>query len=255
MEYGAYSHIGCVRKCNEDSFYVPENAHALPLMMVADGMGGHNAGDVASRLAVDGVLRQIGAGIAALPGPEGIPELIGNALTAANQAIYAQSQAQEILSGMGTTLTLVLFYEGIAYIAHVGDSRGYLIRGNRVIQITRDHSLIQELMENGSITKEEMASHPQKNVITRALGAEASIEIDMYKVSTKPGDLFLLCSDGLIHYIDPVSELSEEIMRMSAAAIAETLGRAALEMGGMDNITVVVARFNGNRERGEAFAG
>ena len=255
MEYGAYSHIGYVRKCNEDSFFIPVEGHALALMMVADGMGGHNAGDVASRLAVYVVSRHIEEGIAALIGPEEAPELIRNALTAANETIYAQSKAKDALSGMGTTLTLVLFYEGTAYIAHVGDSRGYLVRDQRAIQITRDHSLIQELMDNGRITKEEMASHPQKNVITRSLGTEAYIEIDMYKVSIKPGDLFLLCSDGLIHYIDPEAYFSEENLKMSAASIAETLGSAALEMGGVDNITVVAARIGGIKERGEAFAG
>ncbi len=249
MEYGAFSHIGRVRKCNEDYYYISGSSYpGLELIMVADGMGGHNAGDVASRMAVEEVLSYFSKHYKQMHTIDALKHGILLSIQKANKKIHTLSMTKDRLSGMGTTLTLAIFFGGYVHVGHVGDSRGYLVHDKVTDQITEDHSLVQELYNNGSITKDEMNHHPQKNVITRALGTEETILVDYHQLPFMVGDMLLLCTDGLLHYVSPEEYFKAGIPEGTAGMIAQSLGEKALNMGGIDNITVVVAKNNGLQE-------
>jgi PPM family protein phosphatase len=217
------------RRHNEDA-YVCEP----PLFAVADGMGGAQAGELASSLAA-----------AALRGDQtdaaGDAERRVNALIQeANRRVYQRQSQDAAVSGMGTTMTVALVEDGRVAIGHVGDSRAYLIRGQRLEQLTEDHSLVAELVRSGKLSPEEAESHPQRSVITRALGTDPDVDVDTFSVATRPGDLFLLCSDGLTSMVDDQTILREvERNRDDLGATAKALIRAANKGGGEDNITVV----------------
>ena len=256
MEYGAFSHRGLQRKSNEDHFYIPEDSQRRPaFIIVADGMGGHNAGDLASRLAVENIVSYFLEMENKLQSAEVLIKAIQHSMELANDKIYALSRSEAHLSGIGTTLTMAVFDENRLYVAHVGDSRCYLIRKKRVYQITKDHSLVQELLDNGSITHDEMHLHPKKNVITRALGTEGRLRIDCFEKNLETGDMVLLCTDGLINYIDLEEHIKDMPQNISMEQLADRLGRAALEAGGSDDITVAVARYSGMGKRGDVLAG
>lgn len=223
------THVGRVRTGNEDSVYPEEGGSGDgPLLaVVADGMGGAVAGEIASRLAVD-------AAVAA----DGDPE---TRVTAANTAIVEAVIADPSLGGMGTTATLAMFEEdGTVNIGHVGDSRGYRLRGGELAQITRDHSLVAELLAAGKIEADEVRNHPQRNLVTRALGMAQRVPVDTLTEHTEAGDRILLCSDGLNGMI--TDEEIAEILRSDdpPEAVAWALVEAANEAGGVDNVTVVI---------------
>src|SRR5918997_4384908 len=176
---------GRKRRHNEDSFVV-----APPLFAVADGMGGANAGEVASGLAVE-TLRQESADDSA--GERFVVSLIQEA----NRRVYQRQSDDETASGMGTTMTVALVEDGIVRFGHVGDSRAYLYRDGELRQLTDDHSLVGELVRSGKLSPDDAEKHPQRSVITRALGTDPDVDVDTYDVETKSGDLFILCSDGL----------------------------------------------------------
>jgi protein phosphatase len=223
---------GKVRQNNEDALLVGEGEDET-LFVVADGIGGFEAGEVASSLAVD-VLKD-------LPPGESFRAAIGEA----NRRIVAAGRGDEKLSGMGTTVVAIRFGgtqgEPVAEVAHVGDSRAYLMRGGDMKPITEDHSLVAELVRSGDLTRDQAAEHPQKNLITRALGADEEVDVDTAVLSVEAGDRVLLCSDGLS---DMVSEAGiSEILAQSPddpERAARGLLSAALDAGGNDNITVVV---------------
>ncbi|HET9964432.1 MAG TPA: Stp1/IreP family PP2C-type Ser/Thr phosphatase [Rubrobacter sp.] len=223
---------GKVRQNNEDALLVGEGEDET-LFVVADGIGGFEAGEVASSLAVD-VLKD-------LPPGESFKAAIGEA----NRRIVAAGRGDEKLSGMGTTVVAIRFGgthgEPVAEVAHVGDSRAYLMRGGDMKPITEDHSLVAELVRSGDLTRDQAAEHPQKNLITRALGADEEVDVDTAVLSVEAGDRVLLCSDGLS---DMVSEAGiSEILAQSPddpERAARGLLSAALDAGGNDNITVVV---------------
>jgi PPM family protein phosphatase len=223
---------GKVRQNNEDALLVGEGEDET-LFVVADGIGGFEAGEVASSLAVD-VLKD-------LPPGESFKAAIGEA----NRRIVAAGRGDEKLSGMGTTVVAIRFGgtqgEPVAEVAHVGDSRAYLMRGGDMKPITEDHSLVAELVRSGDLTRDQAAEHPQKNLITRALGADEEVDVDTAVLSVEAGDRILLCSDGLS---DMVSEAGiSEILAQSPddpERAARGLLSAALDAGGNDNITVVV---------------
>jgi serine/threonine protein phosphatase PrpC len=223
---------GKVRQNNEDALLVGEGQDET-LFVVADGIGGFEAGEVASSLAVD-VLKD-------LPPGESFKAAIGEA----NRRIVAAGRGDEKLSGMGTTVVAIRFggtqVEPVAEVAHVGDSRAYLMRGGDMKPITEDHSLVAELVRSGDLTRDQAAEHPQKNLITRALGADEEVDVDTAVLSVEAGDRILLCSDGLS---DMVSEAGiSEILAQSPddpERAARGLLSAALDAGGNDNITVVV---------------
>jgi serine/threonine protein phosphatase PrpC len=216
------------RRHNEDA-YVCEP----PLFAVADGMGGAQAGELASGLAA-AALREDSAERAG--GEERVDELIQEA----NRRVY-QRQAQDAsASGMGTTMTVALVEDGRVAIGHVGDSRAYLVREGKLEQLTDDHSLVAELVRSGRLSPEEAEGHPQRSVITRALGTDPDVDVDTFSVTAEAGDLFLLCSDGLTSMVDDGTILREvERNRRDLRAAAKALIRAANKGGGEDNITVI----------------
>jgi serine/threonine protein phosphatase PrpC len=216
------------RRHNEDA-YVCEP----PLFAVADGMGGAQAGELASTLAA-AALRDKGSDHGG--GEQRVDELIQEA----NRRVYQRQSQDASASGMGTTMTVALVEDGQVAIGHVGDSRAYLIRGHELEQLTEDHSLVAELVRSGKLSPEEAEGHPQRSVITRALGTDPDVDVDTFSVETKPGDLFLLCSDGLTSMVDDDAILREvDRNRGDLKSAAKALVRAANKGGGEDNITVV----------------
>jgi serine/threonine protein phosphatase PrpC len=229
--YGA-TDAGKVRKNNEDSLLVGDGRDET-LFAVADGIGGFEAGEVASSIAVD-ALKELETG-----------ESFESAIREANRRILAAGRGDEKLSGMGTTVVAVRFggteEEPAAEVAHVGDSRAYLLRGGELKPLTEDHSLVAELVRSGDLTRAQAAEHPQKNLITRALGAEEDVDVDTMVLPVEAGDRFLLCSDGLTDMV-PEGRLSGMLAASpeDPEGAARRLVSAALDAGGTDNVTVVV---------------
>jgi protein phosphatase len=222
---------GRARRANEDAFYA-----RAPLFVVADGMGGAQAGEVASRLAAETFA-------AGLPEEGTAEERLTDRVREANRRIHERSEADRGLSGMGTTVTAVYADGDELAIAHVGDSRAYLLRDGDLTRLTRDHTLVDELVRRGKLTEQEAAEHPQRSIITRALGPEPFVEVDTRTHRVQDGDVLLLCSDGLTSMIGEPDV--EAILRAGdgLAASGRALVAAANDAGGRDNITVVLVRF------------
>ena len=236
-ETAALSHPGRRRRHNEDSYVVQP-----PLFAVADGMGGAKAGEVASGLAAAAVQE---SGSDGKTGEARVAALIEEA----NRRVFRRATEDRAASGMGTTMTVALVEEDRVAIGHVGDSRAYLIRHGRLEQLTDDHSLVAELVRSGKLTPEEAESHPQRSVITRALGTEADVDVDTFSVEAAPGDLFMLCSDGLTTMVDDQTILDAvERHRTNLDRAAKALVNAANRGGGEDNITVVFFEVTGAEE-------
>ena len=233
MKVYAQTDIGPVRELNEDSYYSPVEGEDF--CCVADGMGGHQAGEVASALAVETFAQRMRS-TAVKP-----QDRLRRAVYAANLAIYDKAQADPGMSGMGTTLTGLLFENGEAHIAHVGDSRCYLMRNKALVQVTSDHTLVEELLLKGAITPREAQNHPKRNVITRALGTELTVKTDILRLRMQPGDMFLLCSDGLSGYVSDRAIQDVLNSRMRREDKVAALVEKAIEGGGRDNITVLLA--------------
>ena len=229
--HGAATHTGQLRRVNQDAFGVGDG-----VFVVADGLGGHNAGEVASALAVKAVL----AGTA--DGVEG-PEQFGNAVGAANRAVFDASQQDTGLHGMGTTVTAIVALPGPGgrvAVANVGDSRTSLYRAGDFIRVTKDHSRVQEMIDAGEISPDDEWGHPYGNVLTRAVGLEPHVEVDVYVITAEPRDRFLLCSDGLIDEVRE-EDIAEALWRhRDPQECADRLVDMANEAGGHDNITVIV---------------
>ncbi len=240
MELGAGSHKGMVRKHNEDCFYTPDKDDSQRvLLVIADGMGGHNAGEVASSIAVKTVVERINHSTL---DTDNIQDEIVNAISSANRNILEKSQEHEQYSGMGTTITMVVVLEDVAYIGHMGDCRAYLIRDGNIKQLTNDHSLVEELVKNGSITKEEAVNHPQKHVITRALGIDEQIQVDIIVQPLNHGDILILCTDGLINHISAEELLELAVGHTNMQRLVDTLIERVNARGGHDNVTVIAAK-------------
>jgi protein phosphatase len=205
------------------------------LALVADGMGGHAAGEVASQIAARTVLRLYYK----LEGPP--PEILANCLRTANQAIRKRSRTDPDCAGMGTTCTVLAICEGAAYLAHIGDSRAYLLRDGRLRQVSDDHSLVAKLVRDGVLTEEEAAPSPKRNVLLRALGIEASVDPTIWQrgFSLHAGDAFVLCSDGLSDLVDDAL-IAETVTRLTPFEACYALVDAALAAGGTDNVSVGV---------------
>jgi protein phosphatase len=237
--------IGLVRKINEDS-YLCEKLSGVEdtyLYIVADGMGGHNAGEVASSMAVEQVSAYIRENIDVIKQEDKeIRELIRNAILFANDKVYKTSIIKSNCLGMGTTLSMVLAKGSTLYIGHVGDSRVYLIREKNITRLTEDHSLVAELIKSGSIKPEEADNHPQKNVITRALGTEYTLEPDIIQRDMLPEDLVLICTDGLSNAVNDEEMVHTVINTSDLNEVCEVLVNKAKEKGGFDNITVVAVQ-------------
>ena len=227
---GVITDTGRRRRRNEDA-YVCEP----PLFAIADGMGGAQAGEVASRLAA--------AALKESRADAGGEHRIYDLIQEANRRVYARSSTDPKTSGMGTTITVALVENGNVAFGHVGDSRAYLIRDGHMEQVTEDHSLVNELMKSGKLSREEAETHPQRSVITRALGTDPDVDADTFTIEAKVGDVFLLCSDGLTDMVD-----SETIgpaiadSRKDLSSAANELVAIANRNGGRDNISVVLVR-------------
>ena len=223
------THIGKVRRTNQDALIEsPENR----LWGVADGMGGHNGGETASSGARDGVIEL-------LNGKEPEQGSLRTAIGAVNRRLFLQQKEDESLSGMGTTLTALWLSDTCVYIGHVGDSRAYRIREGVMEQITDDHSVVAELMRSGMLTREQAATHPMRNVITRAVGTEDGIEIDLLCEERRAGDVWMVCSDGLYGMVDD-GKIADILKANKPEKAADKLIDAALEGGGRDNISLVI---------------
>jgi PPM family protein phosphatase len=224
----ALSHAGRKRRQNEDAYVLEP-----PLFAVADGMGGARAGEIASGLAAAALQESDGNGAS---GEARVAALIEEA----NRRVFRRAAEDREVSGMGTTMTVALVEEDRVTIGHVGDSRAYLIRSGQLEQLTDDHSLVAELVRSGKLTPEEAETHPQRAVITRAVGTEPDVDVDTFSVQGAAGDLFMICSDGLTDMVDEATILEAvEQNRRDLPAAAKELVNAANRVGGEDNITVV----------------
>jgi PPM family protein phosphatase len=224
---GAVTDPGRTRRHNEDAYVIEP-----PLFAIADGMGGAQAGEVASRLAT-AALKEAGA-------DGGGEQRISDLIQEANRRVYDRSSSDPNTSGMGTTITVALVEDDRVAFGHVGDSRAYLIRNAQMEQLTEDHSLVNELLKTGKLSPEEAETHPQRSVITRALGTDPDVDVDTFSVRAETGDLFLLCSDGLTDMVSEQSILDVvERNRQDIDVALRALVKAANRGGGQDNITVV----------------
>ncbi|HVN92200.1 MAG TPA: Stp1/IreP family PP2C-type Ser/Thr phosphatase [Terracidiphilus sp.] len=226
---------GRKRPSNEDAFGLSVE-HGV--FVVCDGMGGAAAGEVASTLAVSEVMRLL----TQRPYAEPAPDVAAEAISSANAEIFTRSQRNQNLNGMGTTLVALIVEEHCGWMVNVGDSRGYRLRNSRLEQITIDHSLVDEQIRLGQMSPQEALRSPLKNVITRALGTQAVVSPDIFELEIEPGDLFLLCSDGLVRELS--DSIIESLLRLDASLedICSRLIEAANQAGGHDNITCVLVR-------------
>lgn len=237
MKTFSMTDIGMVREVNEDYVFVSDTPVGnLPnLLVVADGMGGHKAGDYASRAAVEVVKKKLAESTGDSP-----EAMIRDAISSANRILLEKARQDARLQGMGTTLVVATVIERTLYFANVGDSRLYLLN-NEIKQLSKDHSLVQEMVRLGGINQEEAKHHPDKNIITRAVGAKEKVEIDFFEYRLKKGDTIVMCTDGLSNMVE-----DEEIFRIvtSSRDVVEAVERLierAKHNGGRDNIGVIVA--------------
>ncbi len=236
MKTFSMTDIGRVRESNQDYVYTSESpvGNLANLFIVADGMGGHNAGDFASKYTVEQIVSYIEHAPMTSP-----IDLIRGACNKANASLMAMARSEAQLNGMGTTAVIATIDGDCLYVANVGDSRLYLLR-EELIQITRDHSLVQEMVRMGEMQPNEAKSHPDKNIITRAVGAFEELEIDFFEQQLQPGDLILMCTDGLSNMVDDLD--IRRILRTGrdVAEKVQLLIEAANRGGGKDNITAAV---------------
>lgn len=243
MDLSAMTDRGRVRKENQDSCYIyREDEHDLALLLVCDGMGGHNAGNVASSLAATVFAGEVKDGLANARVTGALCNLMKGALRTSNDAVYELSKAEESCRGMGTTMVSAIVIGEDVTVMNVGDSRAYHVSADVIRQVTRDHSVVEDMVERGDITREESRTHPSKNLITRAVGTSQYVEADFFSVKLKQGDTILLCSDGLSNTMT-----DDEILFiiMGSAAMEQAgreLVRLALERGAPDNVTVALFR-------------
>ncbi|SDT42848.1 protein phosphatase [Paenibacillaceae bacterium GAS479] len=234
------SDIGRIRMANEDRSWAGVTSGGLTLAIVADGMGGHQAGDVASQLAVDAfreAMEPLQAGISA----EEAQQYLRAAIRRANEVVYDMASRNEQYHNMGTTVVAALFVEeSLLLIGHIGDSRAYRISSGAISLLSEDHTLVNELVRSGQISFEEAAHHPRRNVLTRALGTDEEVELDLQVLDWNSGDMLLLCSDGLSGMVSDEEMLEVACSQASLEEKADRLISMALAAGGDDNITVVL---------------
>lgn len=221
--------VGKVRANNQDAPIVSEK---LRLYGVADGMGGHKGGEVASTSARDDLLRE-------LEGKTPSVAALSGAIEEVNRQIYHQQEHDDALTGMGTTLSVLWMSDNFVYIGHVGHSRVYLLRDGEFKQMTLDHSLVEQLVREGVLTEEEAQNHPMRNIITRAIGTDESVEVDVVVEERRKGDLWLACSDGLHGLVDD-RQMRDALRQYAPEKAADVLLKAALDAGGRDNVTLVI---------------
>lgn len=238
--------IGLVRRDNQDSYAFRVLGDDVAIAVVCDGMGGAMAGNVASAVAVEAFAAALEDACrdGVPPDKDSLQELLRSACRAANRQVFSLSAHNEEYRGMGTTLVGALILPHEVYVINVGDSRGYLVRGGHLKQLTQDHSVVQTMVNRGSITPEQARTHPRKNLITRAVGIESTVEGDLYQLDRETGDILLLCSDGLSNVVED-AEIESVLTRGSdPEACCRTLLSCAVEQGAPDNVTVVMAQLS-----------
>lgn len=236
MKYSVQSSVGCIRQYNQDFYHIPKSPEDIKLCLIADGMGGTKGGEIASSLATSAAVTHI---IDHYADTSEIPRLLRDAVKQSNTAVFRTSRMQPELNHMGTTMTLVLIKNGLAYIAQVGDSRAYIINDEGLRQITVDHSYVQELVNAGEITKEMARNHPERHKITRAIGVHNHVPVDIFMEPFGGHDRLLLCSDGLTSMVDDAT-INQILKSEQSRCAAEKLVKAAEQAGGYDNITVIL---------------
>lgn len=231
--------IGLVRSCNQDSCRYGNFSDSCAWSVVCDGMGGANGGSVASSEAVEEISRVLCEEFRFEMSDDELRELMESSVQSANSRVFAMSCEYENLRGMGTTVELALIRDNRLHVVHAGDSRVYRISGDEILQVTTDHSLVQQMVDRGQITPEEARVHPGKNFITRALGVEDTLELDYITHSFEKGSILLMCSDGLSNYFED-NEILGVIKETPREELCERFVELAKERGGSDNITVTI---------------
>lgn len=242
MDIGVKTDAGRIRDNNQDAYYIPSD-NSKPLFIIADGMGGHKAGEIASKLAID-IISQNFNNLLDIENinEDGIKNNISKSFNEANEKIYKKAMKEEECSGMGTTVTLAYISDKNLYIGHVGDSRAYTFNKASLLQITEDHSLVEELIKNGSISKEEAKHHPQRNIITRAVGTSTEIDVDILVLPKDTVEVLLLCTDGLTSMLED-DEIENVLINSENMQMAcEDLVKYSNDKGGYDNITVLALK-------------
>ncbi|WP_088809507.1 MULTISPECIES: Stp1/IreP family PP2C-type Ser/Thr phosphatase [Listeria] len=242
---------GRIRHHNEDNGGVFENKTGNPIVIVADGMGGHRAGDVASEMAVK-LLSEAWQETEEFLHANDVEDWFRIVIQKINRVITAEAEKEPELKGMGTTLVAAIFTRSQAIIANVGDSRGYLLQGEKFVQITEDHSLVNELLRKGEISKEDAENHPRKNILLRALGVEGFVDTDTFITPFQTEDILLLCSDGLSNMISEAEMRQVLTSKRTLAEKADSLITKANANGGEDNITVLLLKRDNVRKGGDS---
>lgn len=246
MRFYGLTDVGVKRENNEDAISIPLENEGIKLFILADGMGGANAGEKASTLAIETIRDYIRLNFIKIERTkEEIEKIIRKAMIEANRKVFELSTEYQEYKGMGTTVVVVLIYRGRLYIGHIGDSRVYRLRQSVLRQLTKDHSYVQELLRQGTITMEEAKNHPQKNVLVRALGCDRDIVPDVITKGFVKGDVILMCSDGLTNMVED-KEIYEIIMKNTSdlKVACKMLIDTANQNGGVDNVSAIIISSN-----------
>ena len=240
---GILSDVGNFRKNNQDYVgYIEDDLRRI--YIIADGMGGHNAGEVASKLAVDNVISYL----TDFEKYDDMEKILTDAIRFCNKKIYEASRTSEELRGMGTTVTVCLIVDGKALVANVGDSRCYILKDDAIHQVTKDHSLVQQLIDNGTITQSQALNHPNKNIITRAVGTSISVDIDTFSINPEEAKKIVLCTDGLSNEVTP-EEMFDILNNFDNSEACRELINLSKKKGSKDNISVIVFEGKCNDDR------
>ena len=241
MRAFAKTDVGKQRETNEDYYYISDVNDDIKVFILADGMGGYNGGEIASRLATTSALSYIKSNFENTPkDKDDILNLVKSAMEYANMVVYEKSKNEQELSEMGTTLEVCLIYNNRAYIGHIGDSRIYRVRKDFIRKLTQDHSYVQKLVQEGTITKEEAEYHPKKNMLMKALGCNAFVEPDVMVKGFQKEDILVICSDGLTNMVN-VNQIYKEVKQDFEKA-PQVLVDLANQNGGIDNITLITIK-------------
>ncbi len=239
MKIASKTDIGLVRSSNQDSYAAGELSDGTAWAVVCDGMGGANGGNIASANAVKIISEYISSSYHEGMNSNSIKTLLQSSICGANVRLYDMSHTIESLKGMGTTVVAIIISNGVAHIAHAGDSRAYTVRNNKLIQITKDHSMVQTMLDKGQITEDEAKNHPNKNLITRALGVSEEIDIEYNEIDCDEQDSIMLCTDGLTNFLTD-QQIEDIFANNNFYEYPQLLIDAANSNGGGDNITIVL---------------
>ena len=238
----AKSDVGKVREMNQDSYYISQSLDDVQIYMLADGMGGYKGGEIASNLAIQSAKNYILNNFKDIPKDrESIIQLLASSIEYANMVVFEKSKENKELQNMGTTIEIVLIYGNKAFIGHVGDSRIYRIRKSFIRKLTQDHSYVQKLVKDGTITQEEAKHHPQKNMLMKALGCNAFVEPDILVRGFLKDDIYIMCSDGLSNLVEQ-EEMYDVVIKENIEQAPKEFVELANKRGGYDNITVAVIK-------------